>query len=1533
ITCDFSFEMRPMWSDRNRVVILTISDVTSPGLPEVTQTLASSISEMFGTSILNVYTKLKKISGQITALKTNNRSAVTPFPCLAAVPTEGHTRTETLPGFPTLDKSSRDADAGFEPWTFRSVVIVPIDMLACRLLEVESCLLTVFFFVLPVSPVCCCMAHTSGSYALPNPSVINTTPNPVYFPLSPVIPRKVNAGTARYTATGNNQCFPMDFSAPSHTSTLYRLDEAMEVIPASPTKSGESSGIGVSAGLFECLPGVVESSRPVSTTSSLNSECRYVQCVNMFFQKLILRPFIKTDAIPACSDRPGTPRADESNRTGFMTSDNNHFCSNLLPNGSPPNPPIRNLRHQSLPTDSPIPISAKYNGPRRQSSPGAQRIGEPFSSPLPPTSPVTAAAAATTATTARNTSLTSSFNKLNIRGRCRGTNGVVVDMLARSVPGTVHALPSSLEPIPQGQELLVNTAGLSGPISPTSPGGNVGARQPGKRVSDPAQINGSGTRRKTSPCCACHIVSETLHHVEARVHLEAVDARAAYVFTCTCYRVGRSNSVTVLYLDDWLRQPSTPHYIEEFSVVLTVKTQRKVTLAFTNHHLCDVSILLQASRLYKFNHSSVEEDPPDCERDTANGKSDSRNSVKHGAQWARDLLGRLRSNSIHLNTDQADLRSATPSGRKPVAVRPGDPNRSIETLPNGSNLPDTIDPRRLPKIHGPASACLQFSKKPLNSPVTNHTLPSSSQPIPMLNIHGSHISPVLKASSWRHRKQLHRVRWSKEESVSCSFGQFDEDHVFSTLFRHSTCYDVLPDSGKLVMVDSRLGAIRAIRVLLENGVQAAPIWHAPTHSVTGLFSQELALHLLASLYSSITLADSSNQDTGSGDSGTPAKSATAHNSLTDGLRMWGTRRLCEVLRVFHTEHDHGMCLLDPFDVDVIVSPRTRLRKALSRLLHRKSKLNSYASLQHSAFSDALGQRNQQLVQHHSVDCNSDTADCCFAMDEANSSNGMKPHQPLQQVASTPVGVRSLSDSTKASSQFPIAANDIFSPTHLMVMDPTSGNVLGILGPDRLLAYLRLRLDELPYSTQMLSSVDSIPGLRWSERSWSLRHCRIKHNSSDPHPAADLNANLPSPILSPNSLCGDAIRALSIWLPQLPALPVICSNEGATTQTNPLLGFISPGDLLHFVLGYCPDQAVHQPVSKILEAKLMTKSLAFRNIEDIDDFLKRKVYAASEIHSFAYQFGFDGKLIWNPDESLVYDIFTLHQAAGFQHCRFHQDCICYTHDLIADALDRTFRLKVSFLVFATHCVRFSVTSRGIQASRILVPTVLVWRWLNGVYEDSEVSLIVHPFRVIDLISYVITKLYSMDGKNPANGKTEQPRLLSSHQMSTDSTFSCSFKGSEGSQTNVKFISHMFLPLQRSLAGSVWENEYPNPRTTMKCTHASKLMPYRLSHAAINRVALLAAYSRAGLALRTDDSVRLASALRAASARHMAPISSGVRKTHIPRLAIEKRVNPEVKRNYQNQLLECLPDGTVSDINGHWEKISKALIKVRTSVCGL
>ncbi|KER26640.1 hypothetical protein T265_06143 [Opisthorchis viverrini] len=61
-------------------------------------------------------------------------------------------------------------------------------------------------------------------------------------------------------------------------------------------------------------------------------------------------------------------------------------------------------------------------------------------------------------------------------------------------------------------------------------------------------------------------------------------------------------------------------------------------------------------------------------------------------------------------------------------------------------------------------------------------------------------------------------------------------------------------------------------------------------------------------------------------------------------------------------------------------------------------------------------------------------------------------------------------------------------------------------------------------------------------------------------------------------------------------------------------------------------------------------------------------------------------------------------------------------------------------------------------------------------------------------------------------------------------------------------------------------------------------------------------------------------------------SGVLKTRTSRLATEKLVDSEVKRNYQNQLLEYLSDVMVPDINSHWEKVSKALLKSEASAYG-
>ncbi|KAG5441792.1 hypothetical protein CSKR_110603, partial [Clonorchis sinensis] len=48
-------------------------------------------------------------------------TAVAPFRCLAAMLPEGSARAGILPGYPSLDRGSRDAKVGLEPRTFRSV--------------------------------------------------------------------------------------------------------------------------------------------------------------------------------------------------------------------------------------------------------------------------------------------------------------------------------------------------------------------------------------------------------------------------------------------------------------------------------------------------------------------------------------------------------------------------------------------------------------------------------------------------------------------------------------------------------------------------------------------------------------------------------------------------------------------------------------------------------------------------------------------------------------------------------------------------------------------------------------------------------------------------------------------------------------------------------------------------------------------------------------------------------------------------------------------------------------------------------------------------------------------------------------------------------------------------------------------------------------------------------------------------------------------------------------------------------------------
>ncbi|KAG5441164.1 hypothetical protein CSKR_102740, partial [Clonorchis sinensis] len=67
-----------------------------------------------------------------------HRKAVTPFRGLAAMPPKGSARAEILPGCPSLDRGSREAEVGFGPRTLRSLKILRQPTTAFALFEAHQ---------------------------------------------------------------------------------------------------------------------------------------------------------------------------------------------------------------------------------------------------------------------------------------------------------------------------------------------------------------------------------------------------------------------------------------------------------------------------------------------------------------------------------------------------------------------------------------------------------------------------------------------------------------------------------------------------------------------------------------------------------------------------------------------------------------------------------------------------------------------------------------------------------------------------------------------------------------------------------------------------------------------------------------------------------------------------------------------------------------------------------------------------------------------------------------------------------------------------------------------------------------------------------------------------------------------------------------------------------------------------------------------------------------------------------------------------
>ncbi len=82
------------------------------------------------------------------------------------------------------------------------------------------------------------------------------------------------------------------------------------------------------------------------------------------------------------------------------------------------------------------------------------------------------------------------------------------------------------------------------------------------------------------------------------------------------------------------------------------------------------------------------------------------------------------------------------------------------------------------------------------------------------------------------------------------FNHSDSDEVYQSFFITHTCYDCMPKSGKVLLLDARLSIRKAFFALVFNGVRAALVWHAPTSSTIGLITISDFINMLIAAYDS-----------------------------------------------------------------------------------------------------------------------------------------------------------------------------------------------------------------------------------------------------------------------------------------------------------------------------------------------------------------------------------------------------------------------------------------------------------------------------------------------------------------------------------------------------------------------------------------------------------------------------------------------------------------------------------------------------------
>ncbi|VUZ39773.1 unnamed protein product [Hymenolepis diminuta] len=339
---------------------------------------------------------------------------------------------------------------------------------------------------------------------------------------------------------------------------------------------------------------------------------------------------------------------------------------------------------------------------------------------------------------------------------------------------------------------------------------------------------------------------------------------------------------------------------------------------------------------------------------------------------------------------------------------------------------------------------------------------------------------------------------------------FDEDSACSMFFRHSTCYDVLPESGKLLVLDSTLPIRRAMQALIDHSLSAAPVWCSRLQCYTQLLTTDLCLRLLAQAFPLDTTSSSSPSANGNGEDDSAGKK---DSDPSVSMNYWEGKTMGSVLKTFFN-WAHAECPQEAVpELVTMVTPQDHLYR-VTRIL----------------------------------------------------------------TLATPTSAK-----TSVLSTIP-------PPRYVLIADRYgSGNLLGLLNSDRLLAYLRVRMRNLPTPSSLNANVGDLPGIRWQERGWQMADSTDLNDGEGETLSSEVRRSARRRILSssgnsfylqPTTTCREALHIITrAWNEAgLSCLPVATEN-GTGFQ-----GMLTKHDILGTIFAGPLDVALNATIGTVLSVR-------------------------------------------------------------------------------------------------------------------------------------------------------------------------------------------------------------------------------------------------------------------------------------------------------------------------------------------------------------